>query len=87
MKTTLDIPDTLFREAKARAALRGISLRLFVTEAVQEKIEGTQNSGTKQGEPPWMRGFGTLSNLKAENRLVESRIAEAFESLGEEDQA
>ncbi|MEI8294671.1 MAG: hypothetical protein WCG66_11945 [bacterium] len=87
MKTTLDLPDPLFRQAKARAALRGISLRLFVTEAVQEKIEAAQNSGMKQGEPAWMRGFGTLSDLKAENRLVESRIAEAFESLGEEDRA
>jgi hypothetical protein len=87
VKTTLDIPDSLLRQAKARAALRGISLRHFVTEAVQEKIEGPQNSAKNQGDPPWMRGFGALAGLKDENRLIESRIAEAFESLSNEDRA
>jgi hypothetical protein len=34
VKTTLEIPDFLFRRAKSVAAERGISLRQFVTEAV-----------------------------------------------------
>ena len=38
MKTTLEIPDSVFRRAKARAAERGIPLRQFVTEAVEEKL-------------------------------------------------
>ena len=33
VKTTLEIPDDLFREMKAAAALRGIKLRDFVTDA------------------------------------------------------
>jgi hypothetical protein len=87
VKTTLDIPDAVLRQAKARAALRGISLRHFVTEAVLEKIEGAQDPAKPRGEPPWMRGFGALAELKDENRLVENRIAEAFESIDEEDRA
>lgn len=38
VKTTLEIPDTVFRKAKARAAERKIPLRQFVTEAVEEKL-------------------------------------------------
>jgi hypothetical protein len=34
MKTTLEIPDFLFRSAKSAAAQRGIPLGQFVTEAV-----------------------------------------------------
>jgi hypothetical protein len=34
MKTTLDLPDPLFRKAKATAAERGQSLKEFVTEAL-----------------------------------------------------
>jgi hypothetical protein len=34
VKTTLEIPDDLFREMKAAAALRGIRLRDFVTDAI-----------------------------------------------------
>ena len=35
MKTTLEIPDAIFRRAKSVAAERGIPLREFVTEAVK----------------------------------------------------
>lgn len=87
MKTTLDIPDPIFRQAKARAALRGISLRQFVTEAVEDKIAASSSPGVGHAEPPWMRGFASLADLKEENREVENRIAEAFESVGEEDRA
>jgi hypothetical protein len=36
MKTTLEIPDAIFRRAKSRAAERGIPLRQFGTEAVED---------------------------------------------------
>jgi predicted HicB family RNase H-like nuclease len=39
VKTTLEVQDAIFRRAKSAAAERGITLREFVTEAVQEKIE------------------------------------------------
>jgi hypothetical protein len=43
------------------------------------------NSPAAASEPPWMRGFGALSDLKEENRHVESLIAEAFETIEPED--
>ena len=38
MKTTLEIPDPLFRKAKSKAAERGQTLKQLVTEALQEYI-------------------------------------------------
>ena len=36
----MDLPDPVFRRAKATAAERGQALREFVTEALQEKMSG-----------------------------------------------
>jgi len=41
VKTTPDIPDDLFRLAKARAALDGVSLRQFVTDTLLWQAYGT----------------------------------------------
>ncbi len=38
MKTTLEIPDALFRRVKSNSAERGQSLKAFVSEALQEKL-------------------------------------------------
>lgn len=41
MKTTLEIPDDLYRRTKATAALRGESLKDFVTEDRLQKLFAT----------------------------------------------
>lgn len=38
MKTTIDLPDSVFRRAKATAAVRGLSLKNFITEAVERQL-------------------------------------------------
>lgn len=38
MKTTVDLPDPLFRRAKATAAERGVSLKSFITRAVEQSL-------------------------------------------------
>lgn len=79
MKTTLEIPDFVFRRAKSAAAERGIPLRQFVTEAVQEKLRVPLSE-----EKPWMKHFGKLKHLHKETRLIEKRIEEAFEQVDPE---
>ena len=64
MKTTLEIPDTIFRQAKSAAADRGIPLREFVTEAVREKLI----ADARTTETTWMAAFGKLRHLPKENR-------------------
>lgn len=87
MKTTLDLPDETFRQAKARAALRGIPMRQFVTEALEEKLRGEWHQGTPAQSPPWMRGFGALADLREENRRIDGIIAEEFGNIEPEDEA
>ena len=78
MKTTLEIPDFLFRRAKSVAAERGIPLRQFVTEAVQEKLKAASP------KKPWMKHFGKLKHLHKERTQVEKRVEEAFEQIDQE---
>ena len=78
MKTTLEIPDFLVLRAKSVAAERGIPLRQFVTEAVQEKLKVTSQ------EKPWMKHLGKLKHLRKESREVEKRVEEAFEQIERE---
>ena len=87
MKTTLDLPDETFRQAKARAALRGIPMRQFVAEALEEKIRGESSPGSPLQSPPWMRGFGALADLRGENRRIEGVIADEFGRIEPEDEA
>jgi hypothetical protein len=78
VKTTLEIPDFLFRRAKSVAAERGIPLRQLVTEAVQEKLKVTAQ------DKPWMKHVGKLKHLHKERKHVEKRVEEAFEQTDPE---
>ena len=81
MKTTLEIPDAIFRRAKSVAAERGIPLREFVTEAVQDKL----SHRGKATDKPWMAAFGKLRHLRKETARINRRIEEEFEHLEPED--
>jgi hypothetical protein len=80
VKTTLEIPDTIFRRAKSKAAERGIPLRQFVTEAVEDKLKAASATGQK----PWMKHMGKLKHLRKETARIGKVIEEAFEEVDEE---
>jgi len=80
MKTTIDIPDELFRLAKARASLNGVSLRQLVTDALRSQLERDVKRG-RAPEPPWMKGFGGLADLAAETARIRALIEDEFESI------
>ena len=84
MKTTLEIPDPLFRKAKSKAAERGQTLKQLVTEALQEKL-ATNMGKVGPGEPEWMQGFGKLRRLRKETGRIQARIDQAFEVIEPED--
>jgi hypothetical protein len=52
VKTTLEIPDRVFRRAKAQA---------FVTEALEEKLVPGRESGA--ASRPWMELFGACRKI------------------------
>jgi hypothetical protein len=80
MKTTLEIPDKIFRQAKSKAAEQGIPLRQFVTEAVEQKLRETKPSDEK----PWMKHIGKLKDLHEETKRIDKFIEEAFETIDED---
>jgi hypothetical protein len=80
MKTTLEIPDELFREAKVAAAQRGIPLRELVSEALKDKL-----AGAAQSKKPWMASFGKLSSLRSETAKINRIIEEEFGQIEAED--
>ena len=84
MKTTLEIPDPLFRRAKSTAAERGQTLKELVTEALQEKLAARTNQAGP-AEPEWMRGFGKLRRLRKETKRIQARVDGAFEVVEPED--
>lgn len=79
MKTTLELPDDLFRIAKSRAAAQGRSLKDFFTEALQDKI--AQEDARAGEEPAWMNLFGQFGKTeedRAENQQIQHRIDQEF---------
>ena len=75
MKTTFELPDSLFREAKAKAASQGKTIRQFFTEAIRNQLRALRN---RPADRPWMKHYGALkanaSELKAVDRLIESEF-------------
>jgi hypothetical protein len=72
LKTTLEIPDAIFRRAKSMAGERGIPLRELITEAVKDKLA----TRGKPGEKPWLKHLGKLKHLHKETERI-SRLIEA----------
>ncbi|MGO9260726.1 MAG: hypothetical protein ACLQU1_31130 [Bryobacteraceae bacterium] len=75
MKTTLEIPDALFRRAKSAAAEQGIPLRELISEALVEKLRARPGAAK-----PWMKTFGKLRGLRKEtariNRIIEAEFGQ-----------
>jgi hypothetical protein len=42
MRTTVDIPDSLYRELKSKAAVKGCSVKELILRGVQAEIHGKQ---------------------------------------------
>lgn len=80
MKTTLEIPDTIFRRAKSKAAEQGIPLRQFVSEAVEVRLKTAPAAGQKL----WMKHMGKLKDLRKETTRITKVIEEAFEEVDRE---
>ena len=86
MKTTVEIPDALFRKAKATAAERGVPLKDLLTDAVREHLRRNEgNSGTKPAAPAWMKAFGGLRHLHKETRRINQVLEREFEQIEEDE--
>ena len=63
MRTTIDLPDDLYRSAKTAAVRRKVSLKLLVRQAVEEHLA---SPGVGEAPPAWMKHIGGLDPETAE---------------------
>jgi hypothetical protein len=80
VKTTLELPDALFRRAKSAAAERGIPFRALVSEALSETLAAGRAKQT-----PWMKSFGALRSLRKESVRIGRLIEREFDRIEPED--
>lgn len=75
MKTTLRLPDEVFRQCKARAAMRGQSLGSFVTEALAAYLV---QGGEADSRPPWraLVGAATRRQMREVDAVVEAEFGQ-----------
>ncbi len=55
MRTTLDLPDDLFRRLKAHAALRGKTLRQLFLELTERELDSSPVPASEQASVPMGR--------------------------------
>lgn len=65
MRTTIDIPDPLFREVKATAARKGVRLKEFITAALIREVAGGDYGTTAAGHQQRIHDF--LRGIQATN--------------------
>lgn len=68
MRTTIDLPDQLFRELKAIAARRGTSLKIVIHAAVEEEIRKAERKAGRRLKFPLLASDepGSLALTNAE---------------------
>ena len=82
MVISIVMPDGLFRQAEALAMARGVTLQRFFTEALLAQLpRGAMKYGGGNAEPPWMAGFGGLSDLGDDHRRMREAIEDEFGRL------
>lgn len=77
MKTTLEIPDPLFRQCKAIAAIRGQTLKDFVTAALRKYLEPSESASSG-----WRSVFGKARPEDVED--IDAIIAHEFDRVDRE---
>ncbi|WP_419950034.1 hypothetical protein [Candidatus Palauibacter sp.] len=57
MKTTIDIPDDLYRQIKSEAALRGLTLGEITTQLYRRRLSEDEGADTGEAPRAWLRGW------------------------------
>ena len=74
MRTTVDLPDPLFRQVKSVAASRGLTLKEFIQNALQQAVTSGKRVRRRKVRLPLIRskhpGALLLTNADIENLLA-----------------
>jgi hypothetical protein len=74
MRTTIDLPNDLFRQVKSKAALRGETLKEFVQAAIEKEISVNTPASSFRVKLPLIKSKKpkslSLTNAEIENLLA-----------------
>lgn len=65
MKTTIDIPEPLYRQAKIRAIEQGTTLKALVLEALAQSLHAPASSAQSEQNVPYFARRKLLPGFKA----------------------
>ena len=85
MKTTIELPEALFRRAKSTAAHEGVTLKQLLTEALESRLDVRTGARNGRAAPSWKRAYGALRHLRQERKAIERAIESEFEKIEPED--
>ena len=57
MKATIDIPDDLYRQVKAEAALRGVTVREVTTQLYRRWLSEGESGKPRETPTAWLRSW------------------------------
>ena len=79
MKTTIDIPDPLLRQAEMVAVERGVTLKNLLVSALENELRyGVHASQSGRRVLGAVEGFGALRHLREETARINRVIGEEF---------
>jgi hypothetical protein len=70
MRTTIELPDPLFRVAKTLASEQGISLKEFFTEALDRAVNQPRSPGHRMEKPPIAGSKGKRIPARSNSELA-----------------
>jgi hypothetical protein len=74
MRTTIDLPNDLFRQVKSKAALRGETLKEFVQAAIEKEISIDAPASSFRVKLPLIKSKKPKS-LSLTNAVIENLLA------------
>jgi hypothetical protein len=83
VKTTLEIPEPLFRQLKISAAKQGKTIRAVVNEALTEKLNRSLHG--VEDLPAWRAAFGGLRRLRDETAKINQDLSTEFSRVNPEE--
>ena len=78
MRTTIDLPDSLLRQAKARAALEGLTLKELITCYV---VQGLQQGTVQREAQPRQRSAPPMIAKAATGTPIPALSADALRAI------
>jgi hypothetical protein len=75
MKTTVELPDTLYRRVKARAAMNGQTVKAFLLDALRDKLAHDRSAAV--GESGWKAVFGAAraDEIAEVQRIIDAEFS------------